>query len=192
MNHDTYSPDYIRSVLRDSKTVALVGASANTVRPSYFVMKYMIEKGYTVIPVNPGLAGQDLLGQQVYASLADIPVSIDMVDIFRNSEAALEITRGALGLPIKPKVIWMQLSVRNDAAASLAEAAGLRVVMNRCPKMEYGKLSGEWGWVGGNSGIISSKRQILHENGRLQSLGLGTAEMGTTEMGTAEMGATEK
>jgi uncharacterized protein len=176
MNHDTYSPDYIRSVLRDSKTVALVGASANTVRPSYFVMKYMMEKGYTVIPVNPGLAGQDLLGQQVYASLADIPVSIDMVDIFRNSEAALEITREALGLPIKPKFIWMQLSVRNDAAAALAEAAGIRVVMNRCPKMEYGKLSGEWGWVGGNSGIISSKRQTLHENGRLQSLGLGATE----------------
>jgi uncharacterized protein len=154
----------------------LVGASANTVRPSYFVMKYMIEKGYTVIPVNPGLAGQELLGQKVYAAVADIPVSIDMIDIFRNSETALDVTREALNLPIKPKVIWMQLSVRNDEAAALAEAAGLRVVMNRCPKMEYGKLSGEWGWVGGNSGLISSKRQTLHENGRLQSLGLGATE----------------
>lgn len=173
MNHDHYSPDYIRSVLQDVKTVALVGASANTVRPSYFVMKYMIEKGYTVYPVNPGLAGQELLGQAVYASLADIPVSIDMVDIFRNSDAALEVTKEALALTTKPKVIWMQLSVRNDEAAALAEGAGLRVVMNRCPKMEYGKLSGEWGWVGGNSGVISSKRQSLHESGRMQSLGIG-------------------
>jgi uncharacterized protein len=173
MNHDSYSSDYIRSVLQDVKTIALVGASANTVRPSYFVMKYMIEKGYTVYPVNPGLAGQELLGQEVYASLADIPVSIDMVDIFRNSDAALEVTKEALALTTKPKVIWMQLSVRNDEAAALAEAAGLRVVMNRCPKMEYGKLSGEWGWVGGNSGVISSKRQSLHESGRMQSLGIG-------------------
>jgi uncharacterized protein len=176
MNHDNYSPDYIRSVLQDVKSVALVGASANTVRPSYFVMKYMMEKGYVVYPVNPGLAGQDLLGQKVYASLADVPVSIDMVDIFRNSEAALEVTKEALALTSKPKVIWMQLSVRNDEAAALAEAAGLRVVMNRCPKMEYGILSGEWGWVGGNSGVISSKRQSLHESGRLQSLGLGPTE----------------
>ncbi len=173
MNHDSYSPDYIRSVLQEVKTVALVGASANTVRPSYFVMKYMMEKGYTVYPVNPGLAGQDLLGQKVYATLADIPVSIDMIDIFRNSDAALEVTREALTLAVNPKVIWMQLSVRNDKAAELAEAAGLRVVMNRCPKMEYGKLSGEWGWVGGNSGVISSKRQSLHESGRMQSLGIG-------------------
>jgi uncharacterized protein len=176
MKHEHYSPDYIRSVLRDVKTVALVGASANTVRPSYFVMKYLIEKGYTVYPVNPGLAGQELLGQQVYATLADIPASIDMIDIFRNSEAALDVTKEALMLPQKPKVIWMQLSVSNDEAAALAEAEGLRVVMNRCPKMEYGKLSGEWGWVGGNSGVISSKRQSMNANGRLQSLGLGPTE----------------
>jgi uncharacterized protein len=176
MNHEHYSPDYIRSVLQDVKTLALVGASANTVRPSYFVMKYLIEKGYTVYPVNPGLAGQELLGQQVYATLADIPLSIDMIDIFRNSEAALDVTKEALVLPQKPKVIWMQLSVRNDEAAALAEAEGLRVVMNRCPKMEYGKLSGEWGWVGGNSGVISSKRQSMNANGRLQSLGLGPTE----------------
>jgi uncharacterized protein len=173
MDHFQYSPDYIRAVLQDVKTIALVGASANTVRPSYFVMKYLMEKGYTVYPVNPGLAGQELLGQKVYATLADIPVSIDMVDIFRNSEAALEVTKEALALAIKPKVIWMQLSVRNDEAAALAEAAGLRLVMDRCPKMEYGKLSGEWGWVGGNSGVISSKRQSLHESGRMQSLGIG-------------------
>jgi uncharacterized protein len=176
MNHDSYSPDYIRSVLRDVKTVALVGASANSVRPSYFVMKYMLDKGYIVYPVNPGLAGQELLGQKVYASLADVPVTIDMVDVFRNSDAALDVTKEALALAVKPKIIWMQLSVRNDEAATLAEAAGLRVVMNRCPKMEYGKLSGEWGWVGGNSGVISSKRQTLHESGRMQSLGIGGKE----------------
>jgi uncharacterized protein len=176
MNHDNYSPDYIREILKSVKTIALVGASANTVRPSYFVMKYLIDKGYTVVPVNPGLAGQELLGQKVYASLAEIPVTIDMVDIFRNSDAAMAITEEALALPEKPKVIWLQLSVRNDEAAAKAEQSGVKVVMNRCPKMEYGKLSGEWAWVGGNSGVISSKRQNLHESGRMQSLGLGTTE----------------
>ena len=173
MNHDSYSPDYIRAVLQDVKTIALVGASANTVRPSYFVLKYLLDKGYDVHPVNPGLAGQELLGRTVYGTLADIPGAIDMVDIFRNSEAAAEIVDEALALPVKPKVIWMQLQVRNDVAAAKAEAAGLRVVMNRCPKMEYGKLSGEWGWVGGNAGVISSRRQQLHESGRMQSLGIG-------------------
>ncbi|HRX36820.1 MAG TPA: CoA-binding protein [Aestuariivirga sp.] len=173
MNHDSYPPDYIRSILQDVKTIALVGASANVVRPSYFVLKYLLDKGYDVIPVNPGLAGQSLLGQTVYATLKDIPRAIDMVDIFRNSEAAGPITDEALALDPKPKVIWMQLSVRNDEAATRAEAAGLKVVMNRCPKMEYGKLSGEWAWVGGNAGIISSRKQVLHESGKLQSLGLG-------------------
>jgi uncharacterized protein len=173
MNHDSYSPDYIRSILRDVKTIALVGASANSVRPSYLVMKYMIDKGYTVFPVNPGLAGQELLGQKVYASLKDIPQPIDMVDVFRNSEAALAVTQEALALSPLPKVIWMQLSVRNDEAAKLAEARGVRVVMDRCPKMEFGKLSGEWAWVGGNSGMISSRRQEMHASNRIQSLGIG-------------------
>jgi len=173
MNHDSYSPDYIREILQSVKTVALVGASNNSVRPSYFVMKYMLDKGYAVIPVNPGLAGQEILGQTVYATLKDIPQPIDMVDIFRNSEAAGPITDEALSLTPKPKVIWMQLSVRNDEAATRAEAEGVQVVMNRCPKMEYGKLSGEWSWVGGDTGIISSKKQALHESGKMQSLGLG-------------------
>jgi uncharacterized protein len=173
MNHDSYDHGHIRDILRDVKSIALVGASANDTRPSYFVMKYMIEKGYVVVPVNPGLAGQELLGQRVHATLADIPVSIDMIDIFRNSEAAMAITQEALAMPKQPKVIWMQLGVRNDEAAALAEAQGLRVVMNRCPKMEFGKLSGEWGWVGGNSGIISSRKPSLHQSGRVQSLGLG-------------------
>ena len=173
MNHENYSPDVIRNILQTVKTIALVGASANEVRPSYFVMKYLIDKGYDVIPVNPGLAGQQILGQTVYASLGDIPKPVDMVDIFRNADAAGPITDEALALSPKPRVIWMQLSVRNDEAAARAEAAGLQVVMNRCPKMEYGKLSGEWAWVGGDSGIISSRKQSLHESGKVQSLGLG-------------------
>jgi predicted CoA-binding protein len=173
MNHDSYAPDYIRGILQSVKTIALVGASANEVRPSYFVMKYLLDKGYDVIPVNPGLAGQTLLGQMVYATLKDIPRPIDMVDIFRNSEAAGPITDEALSLTPRPRVIWMQLSVRNDEAAARAERAGVQVVMNRCPKMEYGKLSGEWAWVGGNSGVISSRKQTLHESGKVQSLGLG-------------------
>ena len=173
MNHDSYAPDYIRGILQSVKTIALVGASSNEVRPSYFVMKYLLDKGYDVIPVNPGLAGQTLLGQTVYAALKDIPKPVDMVDIFRNSEAAGPITDEALSLSPRPKVIWMQLSVRNDDAASRAEATGVQVVMDRCPKMEYGKLSGEWAWVGGNSGVISSRKQTLHESGKLQSLGLG-------------------
>ena len=173
MNHDSYSPDYIRDILKSVKTIALVGASNNVVRPSYFVMQYLLGKGYEVIPVNPGLAGQELLGQMVYGSLRDIPKPIDMVDIFRNSEAAGPVTDEALLLDPRPRVIWMQLSVRNDEAAAKAEAAGVQVVMDRCPKMEYGKLSGEWAWVGGNSGIISSRKQSLHESGKIQSLGLG-------------------
>jgi len=173
VNHDSYSSDYIRSILQSVKTIALVGASANEVRPSYFVMKYLLDKGYEVIPVNPGLAGQTILGQPVHASLKDIPRPVDMVDVFRNSEAAGPITDEALSLDPKPKVIWMQLSVRNDEAAARAEAEGVKVVMNRCPKMEYGKLSGEWAWVGGDSGIISSRKQSLHESGKMQSLGLG-------------------
>lgn len=173
MNHDSYDPEYIRGILQEIKTIALVGASNNPVRPSYIVLQYLLNKGYDVTPVNPGLAGQQLLGRDVYATLKDIPHSVDMVDIFRNSEAAGDITDEALALTARPKVIWMQLGVRNDEAARRAEAAGLRMVMNRCPKMEYGKLSGEWAWVGGNSGLISSKVQALHSNGKIQSLGLG-------------------
>lgn len=172
MNHDHYPVEYITDILRDVKTIALVGASNNEVRPSFFVLNYLLEKGYQVFPINPGLAGKEISGRMVYASLADVPVAIDMVDIFRNSEAALQITQEALVLDVLPKVIWMQLGVRNDAAAALAEARGLKVVMDRCPKMEFGKISGEWAWVGGNSGIISSKRQVVNANGRMQSLGI--------------------
>ncbi len=172
MNHDNYDNAYLTDILRSTKTIALIGASAKEVRPSNIVMKYMLDKGYKVIPVNPGMAGKEILGQKVYASLSDIPFSVDMVDIFRNSEAAGAITDEALGLENLPETIWMQLSVRNDEAAAKAEAKGVQVVMNRCPKMEYGKLSGEWSWVGGNSGTLSSKKKKLHASGKVQSLGL--------------------
>lgn len=172
MNHEQYSVEYIADVLREVKTIALVGASNNEVRPSFFVLNYLLEKGYRVIPINPGLAGKEISKQLVYGTLADVPVAVDMVDIFRNSEAALSITQEALLLKILPKVIWMQLGVRNDEAAALAEAQGLKVIMDRCPKMEFGKISGEWAWVGGNSGIITSKRQVVNANGRMQSLGI--------------------
>jgi predicted CoA-binding protein len=172
MNHDSYPLDYIRGILQSVKTIALVGASANGVRPSNLVFKYLLDKGYDVIPVNPVLEGQELYGRKAYAALKDIPVPVDMVDIFRKSEAALGVTEEALALSPLPKVIWMQLGVRNDEAAALAEAQGVKVVMNRCAKMEYGKLSGEYAWVGGDPGVISSKRQVMHASGRLQSLGI--------------------
>ena len=172
MNHDSYSPQYIGSILREVRTIAMVGASANPVRPSFLVLKYLTDKGYEVYPINPGLAGKDILGRPVFSRLTDVPVAVDMVDIFRNSEAAGGVVDEALALDPLPKAIWMQLTVRNDAAAARAEARGVRVVMNRCPKIEYGKLSGEWAWVGGNSGVLSSRKQTLHGSGRMQSLGL--------------------
>lgn len=163
MNHDRYDDAYIAGILNDVKTIAMVGASANSIRPSYFAMKYLLGKNYSVIPVNPGLAGQEILGRKVVGALADIATPVDMVDIFRSSAAALEITGECVRLKDKLglKVIWMQLSVRNDEAARKAEAAGLAVVMNRCPKIEYGRLSGEIGWAGVNAGLISSKRPQL-------------------------------
>jgi predicted CoA-binding protein len=167
MNHDRYSDEYITGILDSVRTIAMVGASATTNRPSYFAMKYLLGKGYEVVPVNPGLAAQQILGKKVYGALADLPAPVDMVDIFRNAAAALEIVREAVALRerLGIKVIWMQLGVRNDLAAAEAEAAGLAVVMNRCPKIEYGRLSGEIGWTGVNAGTISSKRPLLGRRG---------------------------
>jgi hypothetical protein len=159
--HDSYADDVIHGILKSVKSIALVGFSSNTVRPSYFVTKYLIERGYTLYPVNPGLAGQEFFGAKVYATLADIPGPIDMVEIFRNSEAAGPITDEALLLQPMPKVIWMQLGVRNDEAAAKAEAKGVTVIMNRCPKIEYGRFSGEIGWNGVNTGLLTSKRPML-------------------------------
>lgn len=161
MNHDSYDDAYIRDILTTVKRVALVGASSNPARPSFIVTKYLLERGYEVIPVNPGLAGQTLLGREVHGSLQDISGAVDMVEIFRNSEAAGPITDEALAMAPPPKVIWMQLSVRNDEAAARAEAKGVKVVMNRCPKIEFGRLSGEIGWQGINSRILSAKKPVL-------------------------------
>ena len=157
MDHDSYPDDLIRKILRATKTIAMVGSSAQWIRPSYFAMKYLQRKGFRVIPVNPKEAGNTILGETVYARLADIPEAIDMVDIFRNSEAAGGIADEAI--EVGAKVVWMQLGVRNDAGADRAEAAGLTVIMNRCPKIEFGRLSGEIGWMGINTGVISSKRR---------------------------------
>ncbi|MGO9133351.1 MAG: CoA-binding protein [Methylovirgula sp.] len=137
---DAYSDDFIRAILNETKTIAVVGLSADPARPSHYVCKYLQERGYRTVGVNPGLAGKEILGAPVYASLADVPFPIDMVDVFRNSEAAGAVVDEALALSTPPKVIWMQLDVRNDAAARKAEAQGLKVVMNRCPKIEYPRL----------------------------------------------------
>lgn len=172
MNHDSYSDAYIRSIMRGTKTIAMVGASNNPARPSWIVMKYLLERGYEVIPVNPGLAGTEINGRPVFARLSDIPHPLDMVEVFRNSEAAGPIVDEALRLDPKPKVIWMQLSVRNDEAAARAEAMGVDVVMNRCPKIEYGRLSGEISWQGINSRILSAKKPTLSTKG-FQKLTIG-------------------
>jgi predicted CoA-binding protein len=157
MNHDAYDDAYIATILRQTRIIAMVGASPHWNRPSYFAMKYLQAKGFRVIPVNPAAAGQEILGEKVHASLADVPGQIDMVDIFRNAEAAGPIVDAAIARGAK--VVWMQLGVRNDEAAARAEAAGLKVVMNRCPKIEFGRLSGALSWGGINSGIISSRRR---------------------------------
>jgi predicted CoA-binding protein len=151
-----YDDDYIRGILRRTKTIAMVGASTNWTRPSFFAMKYLQAKGYRVIPVNPAAAGQELLGETVRASLKDVDVPIDMVDVFRASEHVGPVADEAIA--VKAKTLWMQLGVRNDDAAAKAKAAGIDVVMDRCPKIEFGRLNGELSWGGINSGIISSKR----------------------------------
>lgn len=138
LEHLRYSPELLKKVLTDTKTIALVGASANTARDSHEVMEYLQRRGYRVIPVNPGLAGKELLGETVYASLADIPEKIDLVDVFRNSEAAGQVADDAVA--IGAKYIWMQLGVVNEEAAKRAEKAGVTVVMNRCPKIEIPQL----------------------------------------------------
>ena len=165
VDHDHYADGLVGEILKSVKTIALVGASNNPARPSWIVTKYLLQRGYDVIPINPGAAGQAILGQTVYGRLADVPRSIDMVEIFRNSDAAGPITDEALALDPLPKVIWMQLSVRNDEAAARAEARGVRVIMDRCPKIEFGRLSGEIGWQGVNSRVLSSRRPVLAGKG---------------------------
>ena len=159
MNHDSYTDAHLKGVLESVRTIAMVGASPHWNRPSYFVMKYLQVKGFRVRPVNPVAAGQTILGETCVGDLHDLPEPVDMVDIFRNSEAAGPLADEAV--EIGAKVVWMQLTVRNDDAAGRAEAAGLTVVMNRCPKIEYARLFGELSWNGFNSRRISSKRRRI-------------------------------
>jgi predicted CoA-binding protein len=154
-----YSDGLLRDILSTVRTIAMVGASGDWKRPSFFAMKYLQRRGYRVIPVNPTRSGEEILGEVVYASLADVPGQIDMVDVFRSSEAALGIAEEAVAVMADKqiKVLWLQLGIRNDAAAELAQGAGMQVIMDRCPKIEFARLSGELSWSGINTGIITSK-----------------------------------
>ncbi len=162
-----YPDALIARILRSVKTIAMVGASPNPARPSYFAMKYLLDKGFNVIPVNPGQAGKEILGRKVYAQVSDLPAPVDMIDIFRNSEAAGPITDEAIANKdrLGVKVLWMQLGVVNEAAGKRAEAAGLTVIMNRCPKIEYGRLSGEIGWYGVNRRVIDNRKPFAFSQG---------------------------
>jgi predicted CoA-binding protein len=182
MNHDVYPDSYIRGILKTVKTIVMVGISPKDNRPSFFAFKYLLKRGYRMIPVNPHQAGKEIVGQKVYGNLSEISEPVDMVDIFRTSEHVLPIVQEALALRPRPQVIWMQLTVRNDKAAVLAEQAGLKVVMNRCPKIEYGRLSSEISWMGINSRTLTSKRA--------QTLGKGVQRMGIVH-NTMQGGATE-
>jgi uncharacterized protein len=172
LSHDTYDDAFIRGILDKVKTVAVVGASQGDDKPSMFVVKYLSERGYRVFPINPGRAGQLVAGVKAYARLADVPEPIDMVDVFRRADAVPQVLDEVLALSKLPKIFWMQLGVRNDEAAARAEAAGMTVIMNRCPKIEYGRLSREIGWVGVYTRTLSSKKpQRL--GGGVQRLQLG-------------------
>ena len=191
MNHDSYDDNYIRTILRSVRSIAVVGASPNTVRPSYFLFKYMLERGYDVIPVNPGQAGKEMLGKTFVASLKDIGRPVDMIDIFRASEHVMPVVDEALALSPPPRVIWMQLGVRSDAVAAKIEAAGIKVVMNRCPKIEYGRLSSEISWMGVNSRTLSSKRAPIPVRG-VQNLSLDRQSLPGASTTAADRAAQEK
>jgi predicted CoA-binding protein len=190
MNHDNYSDGYIRNVLREVKTIAMVGASANTVRPSYFVLKYLRERGYDVFPVNPGQAGKPILGTTFVATLADIKHPIDMVDVFRASDQVMAVAEEVLKLKPLPKYFWTQLGIRNDEAAAKLEAAGITVVMNRCPKIEYGRLSSEIGWMGVNSRTLSAKRAPMPP--AVQRLSLDRQSLGGGLTAAADQAASKR
>ena len=169
----SYSDQLIKSILRSVKTIAMVGASGNSIRPSYFAMMYLLNKGYKIIPVNPGMVGQEILGQKVYASLKDVPAPVDMVDIFREAKYAPGIAQEAIAEKdrLGVKVLWMQLGVVSEDAARLAEDAGLTVIMDRCPKIEHGRFSGEIGWMGVNRRVIDNRKPMLfHKGGSLKRL----------------------
>ncbi len=154
-----YSDDFLRRILKRTKTIAVVGVSAKQVRPSYYVARYLGLKGYRVIPVNPGLTGQTLLGETVYGALEDVPVPVDMVDIFRRSEAVPPLVDSALAKWPELQTIWMQIGVRHTDAAAKATARGVDVVQDRCPKIEYQRLFNELRMGGFVTGRVSSKLQ---------------------------------
>lgn len=163
----TYTDDYIKGILRSTKVIAMVGASGNEMRPSFFAMKYLLAKGFVIHPINPGMVGKEILGQKVYASLKDVPAPVDMVDIFRTADAAPEIVREALAEKDRLciKTIWMQLGVVSEEAAKFATDAGLKVVMDRCPKIEWGRMSGEIGWLGVNRKVLDNRKPLLYGKG---------------------------
>lgn len=162
-----YPDTLIKSILRATRTIAMVGASGNPMRPSYFAMKYLLDKGFLIDPVNPGMAGKEILGRKVYANLKEVPGPIDMVDIFRGSDAAPGIVAEALEEKerLSIKTIWMQLSVINEEAEKMAREAGLTVIMDRCPKIEHGRFSGEIGWMGVNRRVIDNRKPALFSKG---------------------------
>jgi predicted CoA-binding protein len=192
MDHDSYPDAYIRGILNTVKTIAMVGLSPKDNRPSYFAFKYLLERGYRMIPVNPGQAGREILGQKVYAKLADIPEPVDMVDIFRASQYAAGVVQEALALKPRPQVIWMQLGVRNDEAAKLAEETGVKVVMNRCPKIEYGRLSSEIAWMGVNTRTLSSKKAQLGRGIQRMALNRTTLAGAATEAAQRAQAAAQR
>ncbi|MEO8301254.1 MAG: CoA-binding protein [Rhizomicrobium sp.] len=166
-----YPDSLIKSILREVKTIAMVGASGNDIRPSYFAMMYLLNKGYKIIPVNPGMVGKTILGQTVYGSLKDVADAgigpVDMVDIFRESKFAPDIAREVIAEKdrLGVKILWMQLGVISPEAEKLARDAGLTVVMNRCPKIEHGRFSGEIGWMGVNRRVIDNRKPLLFGKG---------------------------
>ena len=163
----SYDDTLIKSILRSVKTIAMVGASGNEIRPSYFAMMYLLNKGYKVIPVNPSMVGKEILGQKVYGALKDVPAPVDMVDIFRESKYAPDIAREAVAEKdrLGVKVLWMQLSVISEEAQRIAQDAGLTVIMDRCPKIEHGRFSGEMGWLGINRKVIDNRKPLLFGKG---------------------------
>jgi predicted CoA-binding protein len=166
-----YPDSLIKSILRSVKTIAMVGASGNDIRPSYFAMMYLLNKGYKVIPVNPGMVGKEILGQKVHASLKDVAdagiAPVDMVDIFREAKFAPDIARETVAEKdrLGVKILWMQLGVISPEAEQIGKDAGLTVIMNRCPKIEHGRFSGEIGWMGVNRRVIDNRKPLLFGRG---------------------------
>lgn len=170
-DHDHYTDAHMRGILKSVKSIAIVGASANQVRPSFFVAKYMASKRYDLFPINPGQAGKEIAGAMTYKSLSELPQSVDMVDVFRRTEALPDVVSEIMRMPELPKVVWLQLGIRDDAIAQALEMAGITVIQNRCPKIEYARLCGEIGWTGFNRRTISSKKPKLSKG--FQHYGLG-------------------